>query len=238
MKALLIQIRHIPQVIEEEYNSFLKYSGLGSEELTTLNVFETYPEPHHLEGIDGVFIGGASAANVLEPEVYTFMPALIEFIKFCLKRDIPTFASCFGFQAAVLALGGEIIDDSLNYEMGTVQISLTEAAKSDLIYKGTHDQFYAVSVHQQKAIDLPENCELLAYTKDCIHSFKVRDKRFWTFQFHPEVDKQTLIDRLKVYQEKYTSGDLHYDEVILTAVDTDASNLLVKMFVDRVLRKA
>lgn len=237
MKALLIQVRDNPVVLEEEYQSFLKYSGLNSDELIPINVFRRVPQISDLDGVAGVFIGGASEANVLEPEIYDFMPALIEFIKVCIDKSVPTFASCFGFQAAVLALGGEILDDRENYEMGTIQIQLTEAANSDILYQDSPNNFYAVSVHQQKAIELPKGCQLLAKTEVCIHSFKVIDKPFWSFQFHPEVDRQTLVDRLKIYEKKYTSGPSQYEDVIQKAQETLESNLLVKKFVDRVLAK-
>lgn len=237
MKALLIQVRDNPVVLEEEYQSFLRYSQLSPDELIPINVFEKIPTSNDLNDIDGVFIGGASEANVLEPHIYKFMPGLIEFIKICIDESIPTFASCFGFQAAVLALGGEIVDDRENYEMGTIKIELTPASKSDILYQDTPNNFYAVSVHQQKAVEIPRDCQLLAKTDICIHSFKVIDRPFWAFQFHPEVDRQTLVDRLKIYEKKYTSGPSQYEDVIQKAEETFQSNLLVKKFVERVLIK-
>lgn len=236
MKCLLIQIRENKEVLKEEYDSFLKFSGLEKEEFDSLNLF--YEELSHdlLNKYDGIFIGGASAASVLEPDKFHFLSHLYSFINRCIEHNIPTFASCFGFQAAVIALGGEIIDTPENFEMGTVEISLRESAKNDILLKDMPSQFYGVSVHQQKAIHLPETCESLAYTKECEHIFKVKNKPFWAFQFHPEVDKKTLIERLAVYQDKYTESKSQYENVISQARETVEANLLVKKFVDRVLK--
>jgi len=54
-------------------------------------------------------------------------------------------------------------------------------------------------------------------------------------QFHPEVDLQTLIDRLTLFKEKYTDGDGHLQEVLDSAQETPESNNLLRKFVDRVL---
>lgn len=237
MKTLLIQIRENPHVLDEEYQSFLKYSGLREDQLYRLNLFDQKLELSLLDQYEGIFVGGASAANVLEPQIYTFMPDLINLLKECINRSIPTFASCFGFQAAVLALDGKIIDDKSEYEMGTIDIHLTDNAKNDILFHDISSPFKAVSVHQQKAIHLPAGCEQLAQTSICLHSFKVIDKPFWAFQFHPEVDKRTLVERLAVYQKKYTDGQDHYLNVIESAAETPESNLLVRKFVERVLLK-
>jgi GMP synthase (glutamine-hydrolysing) len=153
----------------------------------------------------------------------------------CIEDEMPVFASCFGFQLAAQALGREILDDRDVYEMGTLPISLTEHAKSDVIFQGVPDGFLAVSVHQQKAMSPPEGCIELAKTDICCHAFKVIDKPFWAFQFHPEVDLEILIERLTYYKEKYTDDDGHLAEVLETAQATPESNHLIGKFVDRVL---
>ena len=233
ISTLLIQIRENETIKQQEYECFLKYSGLKSSELSSFDVFKTPQfDETILKGFDMVFIGGASEASVLDPASYPFVPYLIEVLKACITQNIPTFASCFGFQAAVLALEGKIFKDPEEIEMGTYPISLSKAASTDPIFKNCHDPFMAITVHQEMATDLPSNCELLAYTEKCSHAFKVIGKPFYAFQFHPEVDKETLIHRLGVYQAKYTDGPDHFKKIIESAVETPESNGLVKVFVD------
>ena len=231
-----MQIRHLGTVRQEEYDSFLRYCGLREDELDVLNVFDT-PEfgPEVLEGYDAMLVGGASEASVLEPETYTAVPYCIELLRHCLDIDLPVFASCFGFQLAVLALGGEIIRDEKDFEMGSIPIYLRPPAKDDLLMHDVPDGFAAVAVHRERAPVCPEGATELAYTENCCHGFKVDGKRFWAFQFHPEVDRATLVSRLTVYKAAYTDGDDHLQHVLDTAVETPESNALMGKFVDRVL---
>jgi len=171
-----------------------------------------------LAGYDGLFVGGASEASVLEPENYPFVSDSIALMQYCLASDVPVFASCFGFQLAVLALGGRIVRDTADYEMGTPPIRLTGAGHDDLLFHDTPSPFRAVSE-----------------TDACPHAFKVEDRRFWAFQFHPEVDRATLVERLTHYKASYTSGDEHLQQVLDTAAETPESNELVQKFVQRVL---
>ena len=236
LKILLLQIRDQQRVREEEFESFVAYSGLARDQIDILNVFDT---PHFgsdvLEGYDSLFVGGASEASVLEPNRYPFVDSSIQLLQHCLQIDMPVFASCFGFQLAVLALGGEIIRDKENFEMGTIPIRLSNAAAADVLFHDTPDNFRAVSVHKERAPSLPANCELLAYTESCTHAFRVSGKPFWAFQFHPELDRATLVERLTIYKSNYTDGDDHLDKVLSAALETPESNTLVRKFTERVL---
>lgn len=237
IQTLLIQIRNDSRVREEELNSFLHYGGLLREEVRVLNVFD---EPEFdasvLKGVNAVLIGGASEASVLEPERYPFLPSALELVRHCAEKKVPTFASCFGFQLAVVAFGGTIFRDERDFEMGTCPIQVTLDAKEDILFHDVPDGFEAVSVHRERATSLPPNCQLLAYTDRCCHAFKIEDAPFWATQFHPEVDKPTLVTRLGIYRDKYTDGDSHFDEVIASAKDTPHSNRLVRSFIERLVR--
>lgn len=236
LRILLLQIRDDQRVREEELNSFAAYSGLAVEQIDILNVFD---QPKFgaevLAGYDALYVGGASEASVLEPDTYPFIRPSQDLLLAAIAQSLPTFASCFGFQLAVCALGGQIVHTPQQFEMGTLPIRLTDLAKSDPIFRDVPDGFHAVSVHQMKAVETPPGCELLAYTDECVHSFRVKGKPFWTFQFHPEVDRATLVERLTIYKDHYTESDGHLDEVLSTAVETPKSNRLVRSFIDRVV---
>jgi GMP synthase (glutamine-hydrolysing) len=236
LRLLLLQIREGEHVRVEEHQSFARYCELKPEQIRILNVFDTPRfEPSVVGGYDAVLVGGASEANVLEPERYTFVSDAKRLLRRCAELDMPVFASCFGFQLAVLALGGEIKHRDVGFEMGTIPISLTELAAGDPLFRDRPDPFMAVSVHRQYADQLPDACELLAFTEQCAHAFRLRGKRFWAFQFHPEVDKRILVERLTHYKAHYTDGDGHLDAVLSSAVETPHSNHLMTAFVDRIV---
>ncbi len=238
LKIILLQIRHEKHVQNEEFESFVRYSGLNSSQIDILNVYDSPTfDLYIVDSYDALFVGGTSNANVLKPEKYPFVPLSQDLIKYCIEKEIPVFASCFGFQLAVLALNGEIIHQENDFEMGVIDIKLTPHAIDDTLFRNIPDNFSAISVHQQLATKSPPNSILLAYTDQCVHSFKVEEKPFWAFQFHPEVDKQTLIERLTIYKSKYTNNDGHLDEVLRDAKETPYSNILLKNFTDEVLLK-
>ncbi len=236
LKILLLQIRDEPETRLEELQSFAQYSGLAMEQFDILNVFDT-PEFDEsvLAGYDALYVGGSSEANVLEPEKYPFLEAAQELLRRCIDLQLPVFASCFGHQLAVMALGGTIVHDEVDFEMGSIPINLDPAAAEDPLYHDVPDGFLAISVHRQRSAEAPAGCIQLAHTHECCHSFKVIDAPFWTTQFHPEVDLQVLIDRLTLFKAKYTDGDGHLQKVLDSAQETPESNNLLKKFVDRVL---
>jgi len=193
--------------------------------------------PEILDGYDALIVGGASEASVLEPEHYPFVPASIALMRHCIDHDVPVFASCFGFQLAVLALRGAIVRDQRDFEMGTVAIQLTPDAADDPLFHDAPDGFAAVAVHRERAVACPSGARMLAYTDACCHAFKVTRSRFWATQFHPEVDRATLVERLTIFKQHYTDGDDHLQQVLDQAQETPHSNSLIGKFVDRVLSR-
>ena len=236
LKILLLQIRDDANVRKEELESFAKYSELDLAQIDVLNVFDTPKfSSDVLDGYDALYVGGASEANVLEPQKYEFVNYCIKLIKYAGDVGLPTFASCFGFQLAVLAFDGTILSKDSDYEMGSIPIRLTNLAEIDPVFKGTSDNFPALSIHRQYAVELPSNLDLLAYTDQCLHSFKLRNKPLWAFQFHPEVDRATVFKRLAIYKEAYTSSEEEFQKVLDSLVETPESHNLMLNFVNRVL---
>lgn len=236
LKILLMQIREEAATRQEELESFACFSGLDIEQFDILNLFD---RPQFgvdvVAGYDALYVGGSSEASVMEPERYPFVEPAQRLLRHCIDRRLPVFASCFGHQLAAQALGAKIVSDPVDFEMGTLPISLTEQARQDLLYHDTPDAFMAVAVHRERATSVPEGCIELAYTEVCNHAFKVKSAPFWTTQFHPEVDLKVLIQRLTLFKHKYTDGDGHLQQVLDSAVETPESNHLLRKFVDRVL---
>ena len=105
---LLLQVRNENDPArDEEYQAFIEkinqcslsldFNLVQHDVLTkplTTDLFDDY---------DIIFVGGSGEYSVLDnnPIIHSF----IEFLGFCVEQGHPTFASCFGFQAIVLALG-------------------------------------------------------------------------------------------------------------------------------------
>ncbi len=240
LKILLLQIREDKETMLEEYYEFLQFSELHKEQLDTLNTYTTIDfDESVLDGYDALYIGGSSDASVLYEDDFKFVENCKKLVRHCYEENIPTLASCFGFQVAVKELGGEIIDDKENMEMGLYEIFLHDNAKEDLLFHDYSSPFWAVSGHKERAITLPENAIHLGYSTLCpYHIFTFENKPFYAFQFHPEVDRKDLVSRITRYQERYLDNDDSLQKIIDTAIhETPESNLIVKNFVDRILLK-
>ena len=236
LKILLLQIRNDPVVCQQELECFAKYSGLKTQQIDILNVFSTPQfENSLIDSYHALFVGGSSDVSVLEPKKYPFIIPCQELLLYCQQRNKPVFASCFGFQLAIKAFNGTIIRDSGDFEMGTIPIRLSIMAIDDPVFSGTPDNFLAVAVHRERAIEIPEDFDLLAYTDNSCHAFKHKYSPFWAFQFHPEVDIDILIQRLGVYRHKYTDGNDHYETLISGFKATPYANRLLEQFVSNVL---
>jgi len=238
LKVLYLQVRSDPITCEEELKEFARYSGLQKTQFSILNVFATPGfDPSCVSEYDGLFVGGSSDASSIEPEKYPFVKNTEKMLLYCLDNNIPVFASCYGFQAAVVALGGMVALDKEKMEMGTYEIHLTEDGKKDILLHDTPSSFWAVSGHKERAVTLPKKATLLAFSELCpYHAIKIEGKPFYAFQFHPEVNVSDLVIRITRYKERYLDDDDALEKIVRESKETTTeSNMLIRRFVDRVL---
>jgi len=237
LHILYLQIRHDPVTREEELQEFTRYSQLDESQFSILNVFDNPVfSARCVDTYDALFIGGSSDASVLKPDVYSFVEPAKQLLRRCADYNIPVFASCFGFQLGVEALGGKVIHDPNQMEMGIYPMHLTLEADQDVLFCDVPNPFLVVSGHQERAIELPPNTRLLAFTERCpYHVFKVIDKPFYGFQFHPEVDHDDLAARITRYQNRYLETDAALQSILGNLRPTPESNRLIQKFVDRIL---
>lgn len=237
LKILLVQMRQDATTRQEEFDEFVRYSRLEPHQFTVLDTFaKPNFEPSIVDGFSALFIGGSSDVSVIQPDRYPFIEPIKRLLVYCLDNAIPVFASCLGFQAAVEALGGKVILDKANLEMGTYVIRVTEAAATDPLFHDVPAQFWAISGHKERAIELPKEAILLAYSDLCpYHAFKIPGKPFYGFQFHPEVDAQDMGGRIVRYQNVYLESDEQLARILASIKETPIANDLIGKFVDRVL---
>lgn len=237
LKILLIQIRDDVETREEELNEFVRFSGLNKDQFSVLDVFKTPSfEPNIVDDHDAVFVGGSSDASVLKPEKFSFVESANELFRYCVEIGIPVLASCFGFQGVVEALGGKVILDAENMEMGTYIMTLNEEGKNDPLFKDMPETFWAVSGHKERAGTLPDNAINMASSEKCpYHIIKIKEKPFYAFQFHPEVDRSDLITRITRYKDRYLDDDGALQKIIDECKDTPEANEIIRKFVDRII---
>ena len=239
MKSLLVLIRKSKAVLREEEREFVTLGELKQHEV--LDVFsEPDFRPDMVLAYDAVFIGGMSDdpsdSVELDKSNYPFIDNLKDLIRLCVSNSIPTFASCGGFQIAGEVLGGEVIIDLPNKELGCYDLHLTSFAKKDPLLFDFPAKFSVIAGHNKRLASLPASCQLLGYTELCpFHIYKVANRPFYAFQFHPEITPVDFYARVEPYWDKYFASREEFESLARKLGSASLSNSLVKKFVERVV---
>lgn len=237
LRFLLLQIRDPDDpVIEEERESFAQKAGLEVEQIGLHTLLDGPPTRAQVEACDGILVGGSGDYYVSKGH----MPRFDELLRFFIEvadRGYPTFASCFGFQLMVRALGGTIIHDPDNTELGTLELTLTEAGRADPLLGTLPETFNAQFGHKDRAETLPEGFDNLASSALCPYqAFRVPGKPIWATQFHPELDGHTNRGRYLRYLEGYAQHltEEEQQEALNNYRDSPETERLLKRFVELV----
>jgi GMP synthase (glutamine-hydrolysing) len=154
------------------------------------------------DGFDVLLVGGSGKFSVTDKTPW--MRAFIDTLGEIADRQFPTFASCFGFQGFAVALGAEVQKDPPSAEVGTFEISLTEAGQNDLLFGALPLHFNAQEGHKDRAMSLPKGATLLAHSARCpFQAMRIGDGLVYATQFHPELTADDNRLRFSRYLVEY-----------------------------------
>jgi GMP synthase (glutamine-hydrolysing) len=145
----------------------------------------------------------------------------------------PTFASCWGFQAMARAMGGRCVNDLPNAELGTIELALTEAGRTDPIFGGLPRVFSGQAGHEDHVVELPAGAVLLASSERVPEqAFRFAGKPIYCTQFHPELDVTAMLERVVAYPEYVERiARMTYDNFVRSMRETPEANGLLRRFV-------
>lgn len=205
MKILLLQARNADDpILQHEHYCFAKGCHLDPDCFRRVNLAVDAFGVDDVAGVDAVMVGGSGDYS-LATGGFDWHDDFLELMRGVIRSGVPTFASCFGFQAIVQALGGTIVKDERAGEVGTFEISLTAQGQADPFFAGVEDVFDAQLGHNDSALHpLPEGLLNLASSKRCaVQAVRVRDTRVIATQFHPELAMEDNIVRYIRYLHAY-----------------------------------
>ena len=134
------------------------------------------------------------------------------FVAFCgvlremVQQRRSIFCSCFGHQALATALGGRVVTDRDNSELGTRDIFLSSVGEQDPLFEGIPTVFKGQLGHNDRVDILPPGAVLLAYNDRCpIQSYRLENQLIYATQFHPELDHEQNQERAMGYLQIYGS---------------------------------
>jgi GMP synthase (glutamine-hydrolysing) len=235
LRYLLLQVRNADDPMrQQEVACFARAFHCPIERIQVQDLLSGVPTRRQLDAVDVVLLGGSGDYSVAEGGAWfevamDSMRELYEFSK-------PTFASCWGFQAMARAMGGVVVTDMSRAEIGTLSVRLTEAGRRDEVFTTLGDMFLAQMGHQDIVDQLPHDAIRLAST-DLVENqaFCFADKPIYCTQFHPELDRRALLERVRAYPQYIERiAGISLDEFIARASDTPKSEGLLRRFIEHV----
>lgn len=226
-KILVVQSRTDPARIAREQERFRVAAGVAAQVDFLSAVDETLawktPEGF-LKGYDGVMFGGSSDFDFdggrPERDPARIISAIIlsrakNLISYALAQDVPLLGICYGHQLVANMYGGKVDNDKEQSKFGSYEVQLTEAGKSDPLFKNMPESFIAQYAHNDSVTKLPEGATLLASSKGCRFSALRYGKVAYTTQFHPEVT--------------------HFDDLPVAHRDSFEASKLIPLWIEHIL---
>ncbi len=201
LRFLLLQVRNPGDPMrQQEVACFARALDCDAERIGVFDLLSGCPTPAQLSPYDAVLLGGSGDYAVSDGGAW-LEPAL-DAMRELHALAKPTFATCWGFQALAQALGGEVIADPQRAEIGTLEVSLTDAGRVDPLFgplAQAGERFVAHMGHQDIVTCLPPDAVLLAHTERANQAFFFPGKPIYCTQFHPELDRTALLERVRHY---------------------------------------
>jgi GMP synthase (glutamine-hydrolysing) len=202
---LLLSSRAEDEAADNEYDAFLRWTGLDETHLRRVRMEAAPLPPIALDDYAAVFVGGGpyNSSDPVEQKSPTqrrveaeLQPLLDEIV----ARDFPFLGACYGIGTLGVHQGGTI-DRTFSEPVSAVQVSLTDEGKADPVLSGLPGEFSAFVGHKEACSVLPPGAVRLAGSPTCpVQMFRVRTNLYAT-QFHPELDNPGIITRVRVYRD-------------------------------------
>jgi GMP synthase (glutamine-hydrolysing) len=232
----LLQVRDPNDpMIDHEIACFAGALQCGDEQIATFDLLDGCPTPADLNAHDIVLLGGSGDYSVATGG-HWLEPAL-DAMRELHRMAKPTFASCWGFQAMARAMGGTVVTDLDRAEIGTHEVILTDAASNDPLFAALPARFDAHMGHQDVVDVLPAGAVNLVRSERNEHkAFTFPGLPIYGTQFHPELTRMTLLDRLRRYPKYVASlAGTSIEDVERACHDSPETDGLLPRFVEHII---
>lgn len=206
LRFRLLQARTPDEVVRaEEVEVFAARLGVHRDAILPFDVLSCRPTHAAItDGVDAVLVGGSGRFSIYDDAPW--LPSFVEALGELAARQFPTFASCFGFQGLVVALGGEVIADPDGAEVGSYDLELTAEGASDPLFSALPPRFVAQEGHKDRATAMPEGAVWLARSERCPYQALRIGEVVYATQFHPELTRADNRLRFSRYLREYSAG--------------------------------
>jgi GMP synthase (glutamine-hydrolysing) len=230
----------VPQIGDYE-KWFARVIGDGF----TLEVHRAFEKPHHrLSGYDAMVITG-SPRSLVKPEPW--MDDAAAFVRQADAAGVPVLGVCFGHQLIGYAYGARVRKNPRGWEVGTVDVELTEAGRRDPLFAGVPSRLRVNQSHQDEVeIDsLGASMVRLAGSAHTETQAIAVGDHVRGVQFHPEMDAK-VIRKIIAHRRLILSDDARarcrsgfcVDERIAASGDCPEAERVLENFVGHFVGRA
>ncbi len=214
----------------QERRAFIERCLVDVDRFDFINIVE---HPHlkwqDIESAHAILIGGAGGYSVIGE--HPFSPYLRDVLSRVIDEERPLFGSCWGHQFMAQALGGEVIVDRDNSEVGTFEISLTPEGSTDPLLAGLPSSFWVQLGHNDRVSRLPEGWVELAASERCPNQIiRMEGKPVYGTQFHSEMNEDRLRERLQVYLQEYVPDPEAFEDLMARLRPSPHSDRILDRF--------
>lgn len=203
-------------------------AGLGLEptavEVRRVDQGASLPSPREIAA--AVVTG--SSAMVTDAEPWSELTAA--WLRDVVAGGTAVLGICYGHQLLAHALGGEVGQNPRGRCLGTIDVVLTPAARTDALFAELPEALHVAASHRQVVTRLPPDATLLAEASHDRHYALRVGSRAWSVQFHPEFDAETVRAYIGDRREQLIAEGLDPDALARNARDSDDGTRLLRRF--------
>lgn len=238
VRCLLLQVRDAGDPMgPHEIEAFQRIMASLPAEIAVFDLLARPLRVGDLDGVDLVLMGGSGSYSATSADPW--LETALDSLRLVHSSRVPAFASCWGFQGMAAAMGGEVVRDRSRAEVGTYEVELTPAGKTDPVFAYLGGRFRAQLGHEDLVETLPPGTTLLASSARVAHqAYRFEDAPIYCTQFHPELDAAGLRSRLQGYPryvEEVAGSTM--EEVLARFEDAPEAEQLVRRFAELHVRR-
>ncbi|MGJ8689689.1 MAG: glutamine amidotransferase [Gammaproteobacteria bacterium] len=181
-----------------------------------------------LESLAGIIVTGSPA---MVTELAPWSEECGRYMRQAYSQGIPMLGICYGHQLLAHACGGEAGYHPQGREIGTVDVDLFEAAKTDPLFRSLPSRFSGHTTHSQTVLSLPPEAVLLARSAHDPHQAFRLGECAWGVQFHPEFSATHMTGYIQARQDELLEEGLDLDGLLAGVINTPEATSLLQKFV-------
>lgn len=185
---------------------FVESLAPGGCQFDILHVHRGARLPDGAAGYDAVMMTGSPASvTQLEP----WMERAADFMMGAAAGGVPVLGVCFGHQLLARAHGARVVRNRHGREIGTVEVSLSEAGREDPLFHGLPERFSVQATHEDIVEQPPEGATVLAGNANTSVQALAFGPLIRGVQFHPEVHPAAMRALILARSEKLEVEAVH-----------------------------